>query len=169
MMIENKLSPNSRVWVYQSVRSFSPSEAIFATEKIAGFTAQWTSHREKVHGDGVVLYNRFIVLMADEQQVGVGGCSVDSSVHFIQNLQKELNTNFFDRWNIAYVDGDEVKSCNRDEFSKLVVDGTVNDETIVFNNLVQTKADFETKWKVPYRNSWMKNLQTANVPFASVL
>lgn len=45
-------------------------------------------------GDGFVMYNRFVVLMADESEVGVSGCSMDASVHFIKGLAAEFNTNF---------------------------------------------------------------------------
>jgi hypothetical protein len=45
----------------------------------------------------------------------------------------------------------------------------VNDDTIVFNNLVQTKRDFEAKWQVPYKDSWLKNLETTHTSFSTML
>jgi signal transduction histidine kinase len=38
------------------------------------------------------------VLIADENEVSVSGCSIDSSVKFIQHLQSEYQLNFFDRF-----------------------------------------------------------------------
>lgn len=167
--MNNQLSATSKVWVYQSSRKFADAEALLINEKIKGFVNQWTAHKMEVTGDGALLYNRFVVLMADETEVGVSGCSVDSSVHFIRSLGTEFNTNFFDRWMIAYIKDGEVLSFPRAEFEQLVHSGEVNDETIVFNNLVQTKADFETKWQIPYKQSWLKNLSAANTSFSSVL
>lgn len=167
--MNNLLPPHARVWVYQSVRAFNENETAFAEDKIKEFVRQWTSHREQVTGDGFLLYNRFVVLMADEEQVAIGGCSVDSSVRFVKSLEQHLNTNFFDRWNIAYIKNNEVRNCGMAEFEKLVECGDVSDETIVFNNLVHTKKDFETNWKVPYAKSWLKNLALSHTPFNSVL
>ncbi len=168
-MIQNDLAPGSKVWVYQSARQFTPGEAQTLRNKIKGFVTEWTSHKLGVIGDGDVLYDRFVVLMADEEKVGVSGCSIDSSVHFVKALEHEYRTNFFDRWNIAYISNNQLLACNKNEFEKLVDDGVIADETIVFNNLVQTKGDFENKWQIPYSQSWLKNLRTAGVSFSSIL
>lgn len=168
-MIENLLPSNSRVWVYQSVKKFADSESAVVAEKIKQFVSQWTSHKVGIVGDGFILYDRFVVLMADEEQTQASGCSIDSSVRFIKNLEKEFKTNFFDRWNIAYKKEREVLSCNISDFGKLVESGEVHDETIVFNNLVQTKKDFETLWQIPYKNSWLKNIEATHTSFSSML
>lgn len=167
--MSNLLPPHSKVWVYQSVNPFTETETKIISEKVKQFVRQWTAHKEQVTGDGFVLYNRFVILMADESIVGVSGCSMDASVHFIKELGLEFNTNFFDRWNIAYMENDKVLSCNRADFEKLVEFGKVNDDTIVFNNLVQTKRDFETSWKISYAKSWLKNLVQTHTAFSSVL
>src|SRR5687768_12164030 len=119
-MIKNVLPSGSRVWVYQSVRKLSQEEAKQIGEKIKQFVSTWTSHKEGVAGFGALLYDRFVVLMADEQVTGVSGCSLDSSVHFIKEIEKEAGTNFFDRWNIAYKKDGEVLSCSLTEFGELV-------------------------------------------------
>jgi hypothetical protein len=167
--LNNHLSPASRVWVYQSTTEFTPEQAAAISEKITSFVNQWTAHKMEVTGDGALLYNRFIVLMADETEVGVSGCSVDSSVHFVRQIGAEFGANFFDRWNIAYKKGEAVLSCNRDEFEKLVALGEIKEDTTVFNNLVQTKADFDTKWQILYKDSWLKNLAPADKSFGLVL
>src|ERR1043165_6985801 len=150
--LNSNLPPHSRAWVYQSSRPFSDAEAIIIVDKIKAFVNQWTAHKLDVAGAGYLLHNRFVVLMADESNVGVSGCSVDSSVHFIRNLGQEFHTNFFDRWLIAYKMHDEIHTAPRAEFEKLVQEGIVTDDTHVFNNLVQTKGELESKWLVPYKD-----------------
>ena len=166
---ENNLPDTSRVWIYQSSRKFSASEAAVINQKIKQFLGGWNAHKVEVAGDGKLFYDMFIVLMADENQVGVSGCSIDSSVHFIKSLGLEYKTNFFDRWNLAYVKNGEVINCHREDFEKKLDLGEINDDTIVFNNLLQTKGDSNTKWQVPYRESWLKNLRGAHISFASIL
>jgi len=128
-------------------KKLSLDESTAVAANIKQFVSQWTSHKEGVAGDGILLYDRFVVLMADEELTAVGGCSIDSSVRFIKNLETEFRTNFFDRWNIAYKKDHEVLSCNMTEFGKLVENREVTDDTVVFNNLVQSKRDFETNGK----------------------
>jgi hypothetical protein len=168
-MIKNLLPSNSRVWVYQSVRKLTSDEVKDIEVKIKQFVSSWTSHKEGVAGHGSLLYDRFVVLMANEDETGVSGCSLDSSVHFIKSIEKESGTNFFDRWNIAYKKDAEVLSCSLTEFGELVQSGEVNDDTIVFNNLVQSKNEFETKWQIPYKESWLKNIQSTHSSFGSML
>ena len=166
---ENNLPDSSKVWIYQSSKKFSANESEVINNKIKEFVRQWTSHKAGVVGDGKLLYNQFVVLMADESQVGVSGCSIDSSAHFVKALGNEYKANFFDRWNLAYIKDGEVVGVHRDDFERMLNTGEINDETIVFNNLLHTKGDFKTKWQVPYRESWLKNLRVAHISFNSIL
>ena len=167
--LQNELPGAAKVWIYQSSRKFTQGEAKTIRAKLHGFVSQWTSHKAGVVGDGALLFDLFVVLMADETQVGVSGCSVDSSVHFVKELGHEYRTNFFDRWHIAYKKGDEVIGSHRNDFEKLLESGEITDSTTVFNNLVHNKADFENKWQIPYHQSWLKNLRSAHTSFNSIL
>lgn len=168
-MVNNNLPHNARTWVYQSTRKLSLAEAIGVRQRINSFVEQWTSHKVDVMGWGDLLHERFIILMADEAHVTLGGCSIDSSVRFVKGLEAEFETRFFDRWNIAYRKGNEVLSAGREDFVKLLETGEVTDDTIVFNNLVQTKQDLLDKWQVPYRESWLKEVALTNTSFTSLL
>jgi hypothetical protein len=168
-MVNNNLPNSARAWVYQSTRKLSLAETISIRQRINGFVDQWTSHKADVLGWGDLLHDRFIILMADEAHVSLGGCSIDSSVRFVKGLEEEFQTKFFDRWNIAFRTGNDVLSVGRDEFARLLDTGEITDDTIVFNNLVQTKADLLQKWQVPYKESWLKSVALTNTPFNSLL
>ena len=166
--MENSLSAQSRVWIFQADRTLSDYESSTITDKVNAFVQQWTAHKLGVKGAGYLLYNRFIILMADEEEVAVSGCSIESSVHFIHTIAREFELEFFDRWNFAYQNGNAVESCGREKFQQLVEQGIINNQTIVFNNLVKTKAEFESKWRIEYKDSWHKNLNAAPLPFDSL-
>jgi hypothetical protein len=93
--IHNRLPLHSTTWVYQSSRLFTETEAVEIAQRAKQFAAQWTAHKVGVAGDGDLLYNLFVVLMADEDVTGVSGCSIDSSVHFIKSLEKDYGVSFF--------------------------------------------------------------------------
>ena len=101
-----------------------------------------------------IRYGFFIILTVDESQAGVTGCSIDSSVRLIKEIESEYHVDLFNRFNIAYRVDDEVKVQGKEDFETLVNIKQVTPETIVFNNMVQTLADLDAKWEVPFKNSW---------------
>jgi hypothetical protein len=147
-------SENSRIWIYQSDRELDNGELTRITHILDGFTSEWTAHNHSLKAKAEIRYNRFIILTVDESQAGATGCSIDKSVNQMKALEKEFNINLFDRFNIAYRDGDAILSVPRIEFEELIKQGKVNADTTVFNNLTQTIKDLNTKWEVPFKNSW---------------
>jgi hypothetical protein len=57
-----------------------------------------------------------------------------------------------------YKTEDGIKSAHREEFIELYRMGLINDKTVVFNNLVTTKAAFEKKWEISLGESWHRQL-----------
>lgn len=154
------LSTHSRVWVYQSSRAFNAQEVKEITALIEQFVSQWNSHKIEVVGGGALLHNLFVVLAADEEQVGVSGCSIDSTVRFVREIGAKYGVDFFDRWNIAYEQNDEVKGCTFAEFESLLSAGVVTQRTTVFNPLVKTIYELQNRFRVPFEQSPFKNLAT---------
>ena len=81
---------DSRVWIYQCNRAFREKEVIEINEQLLQFYEQWESHGKKVKAWAGILFNQFIVMMADEKASAlVGGCSIDSSVRIIKSIEKK--------------------------------------------------------------------------------
>jgi len=148
----------SRVWIYQSKTAFSEANVTKIRGHIAAFTQQWASHNRALQAAGDVLYGRFIVLMVDESMAGASGCSIDSSVHFIKEIEQVYKVDLFDRMIFTYEKDNTVQAADREQFSALYASGEINDDTIVFDNLVNTKADFDQVWKVRLGDSWHKRM-----------
>ncbi len=149
-----KFSPQSRVWIYQSDRKLTDLEVQQIQPELDKFTTNWTAHNNQLKAKGEVRYNRFFILIVDESQAGASGCSIDKSVHFMQQVQQHLGINLFDRFNLAYREGEEVLSLPRHHFEAKLKEGSINKETVVYNNLVQNLTELETKWEVPLKDSW---------------
>lgn len=147
-------SPQSRVWIYQSDRKFTSLEESEILDKLATFTNQWKAHGNELLAKAEIRYGFFIILTVDESRAGVTGCSIDSSVRLIKEIEQEYHVDLFNRFNIAYRLDDEVKVQGKEDFETLVNIKQVTPDTIVFNNMVQTLAELETKWEVPFKNSW---------------
>ncbi len=152
------LPPNARVWIYQSNRELTAFETETLKDSAKEFVKGWTAHNNPLKGFADVLYNRFLVLMVDEEQALASGCSIDKSVKFVKEAEANFEITLLDRMNLAYKKGEKVLSLPRAEFEKSMLNGEINDDTIVFNNMITTKAEFDTLWEVPLARSWHKNL-----------
>lgn len=148
------LPDNSRVWVYQANRTFTAVEIEFISQKVENFINQWTRHGDALKGSFTIKYNQFLVLAVDENFNAVSGCSIDSSVRFVKELEEELNVDLLDKLNVTFKDGDTINLVKLSDFQEFAKNKKIHASTIVFNNMVTTKADFETQWEVPVHKSW---------------
>lgn len=150
----NNFIPESKVWIYQADRALTEQEVVLINKDALTFIDNWTAHGKLLKSQLEIFYNRFLVLFVDESQANASGCGIDKSIHFFQNLEKQLNINLMNRLLVAYKINDEVKTCSLSNFEKKIELGEITPETIVFNNLVSTKAEFESNWEIPLKNSW---------------
>ena len=150
----SELPEAARVWVYQANRSFSTDELVDITRKLDDFLTQWTAHGAELKAGYEIQYNRFIVLAVDGGHNNASGCSIDASVHFIQQLEKEYNVDLMDRMNVSFKSGEFVAYKSLLDFKKMVKTRAVSEKTIVFNNLVNNIAEYKEGWEVPITESW---------------
>lgn len=153
-----QFSENSRVWIYQSDKELTAEQTQKLQQQLNNFTENWTAHNHQLKAAAMVKYNRFIMLLVDESQAGATGCSIDKSVHLMKQLEQEYHINLFDRFNLAYRTDSGIASAPRAQFEELIKSGVIDENTIVFNNMVQTLADLQTKWEVPLNDSWHMQL-----------
>jgi len=162
-LLNENFSPESRVWIYQSSRLFTLSEALAVEELLNDFTDKWLSHGTPVKGAAYLFFGQFIILMADEKATGVSGCSTDSSVRFIKDIEQRFGVNMFDRTTLAFVVKDKVQLLPLSQLQYAFDNRFIDSYTLYFNNLVQTKAELENNWLVPIKDSWLSKRITVNV------
>lgn len=148
------LPGNARVWIYQAEREFTPEETSYISEKAESFIEQWTRHGDDLKGSFTIKYDQFLVLAVDESFANVSGCSIDASVRFVQMLEQELQVDMMNKMNISFKDHDRINIVKMPTFKEFAKAQKITSETIVFNNMVATKDDFENKWEIPARESW---------------
>ncbi|HVZ25898.1 MAG TPA: hypothetical protein VG842_07590 [Sediminibacterium sp.] len=147
--------PDSRVWIYQSGRLFTMAEALSMEPVLQAFVQSWNSHGKPVKGYANLFFGRFLVLMADESATGVSGCSTDSSVRLVQSLEKNFNTDFFNRQQLAFYIKEKVEVIPLSQLPYAWENGFITGDTLYFNNLAATKTAWEREWIVPVKNSWL--------------
>lgn len=150
------LAATSKVWIYQADRELTTDETAEIRHLTADFVRQWASHGTALYAGGDLLFNRFLVLMVDESMAGASGCSIDSSVNFVRQLEQNFKIGFFDRLSFAWMSATGVLSAPKAVFKEWYHTGKISDNTLVFDNLVQTKAQLEAAWLIPLSASWHK-------------
>lgn len=152
------ISENAKVWIYQCNRLFSSDEEQAILNILNDFTSEWQAHGHALAALGEIYYQQFIVLSVDEQIAGATGCSIDKSVHLMKEISKSFNLDLLDRFRVAYISGEEIINCSRDEFEKQIKNGLVTKQTLVFNNLISRRSELKTSWSIPLENSWHAQL-----------
>lgn len=152
----NLLPDHSRIWIYQSNRPLSPEEKVKIHEMAADFIAEWTAHGNELKAGAGIFYDHFLVLSVNERVTGVSGCSIDASVRFIRQLENLLDIELTDRSKIACLEQDTVRLTNLQNIKNQIANQQIMPDTLIFNNLVQTKGALKDQWLVPAGDSWMK-------------
>lgn len=154
-LIPADFDDNSRVWIYQANRQFSVKEAKELKERITKFVGGWNSHGSAVKSFGELFYNHFIILIADETSVKVGGCSTDSSFRFIKNIQKDFTVELLDRQTLAFIVKDKVLLVPIEDVNLSIENEIINPDTLYFNNTILTKKQLLNNWIIPVKDSWL--------------
>ncbi|MGB5434402.1 MAG: ABC transporter ATPase [Maribacter sp.] len=148
------LPDSSKIWIYQANRSFTQQEIAEIRQEFDAFIEEWTTHGSDLKAGYEIRYHRFIILALDQTETSASGCSIDASVHFIQQLEKKYDVALLDKMNVSYKQGEFIAYKPLNEFKKMAKQKAVSKNTIVFNNLVTNKGEFLEHWEVPASESW---------------
>jgi hypothetical protein len=139
----DQLPDDARLWSYQSDRKLTATEKAWIEEILPPFLAEWAAHGAKLNAYGAVLGDYHLILVVNEDQANASGCSIDSSVRFIKQLEKELGISFFNRLKMLVDNGQEEFFTSYAELDQLSPD------TKVYNNMVMSVGEWKKSWKVP--------------------
>lgn len=162
MTAYSEMPADSRVWVYQCSRMLTALEIDSLNKKAAEFIVSWTAHDSLLKAHFELRSGIFLILMVDEKQAIASGCSIDKSVHFVLQLEKDLGVSFTNRMLFTFRSADgEVSVISKSKFEELVNEGIISDNTSVFNTLINSKSELESAFEIPFAKSWHKKIITA--------
>jgi hypothetical protein len=153
--IPEDFDSSSRIWIYQSSRLFSMPEAFELETMFEQFLKGWNTHGTPVKGYVNLLFGQFIVLMADESATHVSGCSTDSSVRLIKEVEQKFDVSMFNRQMMAFIIKDKIQLLPMEQIPYAIENNFITPDTLYFNNLVATKAELLRKWITPVKDSWL--------------
>lgn len=154
-MIPEDFDNNSRVWVYQSNRPFTISEALEIEELLEDFCKVWNSHGSEVKSYANLFFGNFIIIMADETNIKVGGCSTDSSLRFIKKIEADYNVKLLNRQMLAFIVKENIRLIPLSKVNSSIEEDIITPDTLYFNNTILTKKELLKNWIIPVKDSWL--------------
>ncbi|MEQ8304102.1 MAG: hypothetical protein RIB47_11980 [Cyclobacteriaceae bacterium] len=151
----DQISDSSRVWVYQLDRVLSEEEVKIVHDTLRAFCDQWSAHGSPLVSSYAIEEDQFLILAVDENASNASGCSIDGSVRVLKDLGQKMKIDFLSR-EIPFQIGGEVKLYPMAALKDLFHAGALNGNSITFNNLVASKGEWKTGWRIAVHSSWMR-------------
>lgn len=153
----NELPGNARIWIFQSTSFMEYEKIERISARLMNFLRDWQAHGQDLKASFDIRYDRFIIIYLDEASYQATGCSIDKLIRLVQDLEHELSISLMDRTQIAYRDDNGmIDTMHMTVFRAAIESGELDENTIVFNNLIETKEDLREGWEVPVSRSWHK-------------
>lgn len=146
----------SKVWVYQSDRELTTDEQNNISQIISQFVADWNAHGKALQGGFEIIENHFIVLWVNEENHAASGCSIDSSVNCIKQIESKFNLNLTDKSIIAFNIAGKIELIHFSKIKEAIKQGKIQEGTIMYDNSVANYNDFTNRWQIEAANSWAK-------------
>lgn len=149
--------PNdSRIWIFQADRELNDVEISIVEDFSRNFLDTWKSHGNDIFCSFKIFYKRFLILLADENVYGnTECCAIDASVKFVKTLEEKLSVSFLGKRDLAFMQKDKIFIIPLKELHKAFEHGSINDETLYFDNTFNKKSDIGINWPSVVKNSWL--------------
>lgn len=145
----------SRVWIYQADKRFTETDEQLVRDRLRNFCESWNTHGNLMPTSFELIDSQILILAVDESKLGASGCSIDSSVRTLRELESALNINLTDQGKISLKKASgEMKVISALGVKSKVTSGEIDLETEVINPMIRTKSELQNLWQ-PVRNSWL--------------
>lgn len=167
-MDKDDKAAGTRCWIFGSSKPLSATEPLLK-DRLDRFFAQWNAHGAPVAGRWRILDDRFLIVLREPEGAEVSGCSIDSMMGEVKQLEGELGVRLLDSSRIFWRTGDgSVASGTRPEFKALAAAGSIGPDTEVFDTTVTRLADLAPgTFAKPLRDSWHARLYEQAVTAAT--
>lgn len=146
---------SSRIWIFQGEQAMEKHQEEKLEPLIHSFIEEWTSHQSMVKASFSIQFHFFIIIAADETQVGPSGCSIDKLFRFVQSMESLLGFSLLSKNKIALMKENTVVTCALPEFKIKVKSGEIDLRDQYFDLMVQDKRALHSDWIKPVSSGWL--------------
>ncbi|WP_187262812.1 hypothetical protein [Pontibacter beigongshangensis] len=151
----DQLPTHARLWIYQADRPLTEQEQAEIKPMLQRFATEWSSHGAGLEASATLLHNQFLVLANNESATSASGCSIDSSVKFVRELEQHFGVSFFDRTRLAFLQDGQVQLVPLSQIKDKVSAGEISENSLYFDTLVNNLGDLQSAWPRPASSSWL--------------
>lgn len=154
---------SSKIWVYTIHPNLTEEQEKNLEAELSEFCKTWTAHNKELKAFFKIIQHTILILGVDEHLNPASGCSIDKSVHFLEELELKYSLNFFNRMLFTYIEENGTfVTKNKQEFEELLSKESIHSKTNVVNTLTLTLQEWNEKGIQTIENSWMKSF--FNIP-----
>ena len=147
---------HARIWTYTSNRKLEKKELDILSSRLSVFCEQWNTHGALMPTSFEIRFDQVIILAVDESQLGASGCSIDSSVRLLRDIETKFGIDLLNQGKVSFLYGENnLEVNNLLGIKSKVKEGILKAETIVLNPVVQSKSDLEKNWIIKAKESWL--------------
>lgn len=150
----NELSDDSIIRVYIADRKLAETEQADLREKIETFLPRWRSEGKDFKSAYELLENQILVVAGLSEGYRLSGCTLDALKKLVEKWDDSLKANFTVVPKLSYRKGKEIISRNIPMFKQDILNGVVDENTIVFDNTVQTLSAFRKGIEFKLTDCW---------------
>jgi len=151
----DSLPDSSRLWIFPADRPLSGAEQEVFMHSAEEGLDDWSAHGSPVTWGCRIERGQVLVIGVDETRTALTGCSIDGAIRQIRDLESRFKTSLLDHGRVFFRDGERMRAVSRPEFKKLVAQGAIQEDTLVYNNVIATVGELRHGgWEIPYRSSW---------------
>ena len=157
LVMFDRLPDESRIWIYGINRALTPAEQEKLAKQMDRFIEQWTAHKADLDAGWQLMHEQFIVIAADESATAASGCSIDSLVQHLRNLESLFSADILNTNSRIFYRSQEngIASEERSAFPDVVASGALHRDTPVFDNTIQIAGELRNgAWEKPFQSSW---------------
>ncbi|MFT5723709.1 MAG: hypothetical protein ACI9JN_000826 [Bacteroidia bacterium] len=151
----DKLSSESKVWIYGANRHLTEQEKTSILDILDRFCDNWAAHGDKLDCGFKIIHNQIIVLAVDEISAAASGCSIDTSVKVFQEIDSTFNLDLFNRLRTYQVVDDRVKTHMSIAIKEGLSNGTLESSSQFIDTLITTKGDIHSTLVKPLNQTWL--------------
>ena len=148
----------ARLWIYPFPHTLTAEEQCTVKQTLGEFLNNWKSHGTPIKGGYKLLYDQFLVIVAEDPSA-VSGCAIDESVRLLKQLKCESGLDALDLNKVYYRDANAIHATSRSEFRELADAGRIGSSTIIFDNTVTSLGEMRSgRWETVAAATWHAKL-----------
>jgi hypothetical protein len=153
---------NERIWIYTISKLLSEEQLTQLKARCQSFVSTWTAHEVSLDASFELYKNRLLIFKVNEANYNASGCSIDKQVRLVKELEQEFSVELLNRLLVAYEKQDEVAVVKTSDITALLSDGSITENTLVFDNTVTRSGDLIANWKRPLKDTYLSRYLVSN-------